>query len=113
VPKDSVIQYETALKTDSFLVMAHGPAAEIARTKTILGTSKPALVDLHIAADTAEPAVAAVGSPVDCRLPRNQGERRVLYEWTDRSLPDLSSFRVYRHRVFRAEDADTMPNSVV
>jgi hypothetical protein len=39
VPKDSVIQYETALKTDSFLVMAHGPAAEIARAKTILGTS--------------------------------------------------------------------------
>src|SRR3984957_14837591 len=33
IPKDSVIQYETALKTDSFLVMAHGSAAEIARAK--------------------------------------------------------------------------------
>jgi hypothetical protein len=61
VPKDSVIQYETALKTDSFLVMAHGPAAEIARAKTILGTANPTRVDLHTAANTAEPAVAAVG----------------------------------------------------
>jgi hypothetical protein len=61
VPNDSVIQYETALKTDSFLVMAHGPAAEIARAKTILGTANPTRVDLHTAANTAEPAVAAVG----------------------------------------------------
>jgi hypothetical protein len=61
VPKDSVIQYETALKTDSFLVMAHGPAAEIARARTIFGTANPTRVDLHTAANTAEPAVAAVG----------------------------------------------------
>ena len=61
VPKDSVIQYETALKNDSFLVMAHRPAAEIARAKTILGASNPTRVDLHTAANTAEPAVAAVG----------------------------------------------------
>ena len=59
IPKDSVIQYETALKTDSFLVMAHGSAAEIARAKTILGTVNPSRVDVHI--QTAEPAVAAVG----------------------------------------------------
>ena len=61
VPKDSVIQYETALKTDSFLVMAHGTAAEIARAKTILGTANPTRVDLHTATNMAEPAVAAVG----------------------------------------------------
>ncbi len=57
VPKDSVIQYETAIKTDSFLVMAHGPAAEIARAKTILGTVNPSRIDVHT--NTAEPAVAA------------------------------------------------------
>jgi hypothetical protein len=61
VPKDSVIQYETALKTDSFLVMAHGPAAEIARAKTILGTVNPTRIDVHSGANTATPAVAAVG----------------------------------------------------
>jgi hypothetical protein len=60
VPKDSVIQYETALKTDSFLVMAHGPAAEIARAKTILGTVNPTRLDVHTGAKPAEPAVVAV-----------------------------------------------------
>jgi hypothetical protein len=58
VPKDSVIQYETALKTDSFLVLAHGPAAEIARAKTILGSVSPSRVDVHTKAT--EPAVAVV-----------------------------------------------------
>ena len=55
VPKDSVIEYETALKTDSFLVMAHGPAAEIARAKTILGTVNPTRLDVHTGAKIAEP----------------------------------------------------------
>jgi hypothetical protein len=57
VPKDSVIQYETALKTDSFLVTAHGPAAEIARARTILGTANPSRIDVHTKAS--EPAIAA------------------------------------------------------
>jgi hypothetical protein len=61
VPKDSVIQYEIALKTDNFLVMAHGPAAEIARAKTILGTTNPSQLDVHADVKAAEPAVAAVG----------------------------------------------------
>jgi hypothetical protein len=61
VPKDSVIQYETALKTDSFLVMAHGPATEIARAKTILGTVNPTRIDVHSGANGVAPAVAATG----------------------------------------------------
>jgi hypothetical protein len=59
VPKDSVIQYETELKTDNFLVMARGPAAEIARAKTILGTVNPTRVDIVTGAKTPEPAKAA------------------------------------------------------
>ena len=59
VPKDSVIQYETALKADSFLVTAHGSASEIVRAKAILGTVNPSLVEVHT--KTAEPTVAAVG----------------------------------------------------
>ena len=39
IPKDSVIQYETALEADSFLVMAHGTAAEMARAKALLDTA--------------------------------------------------------------------------
>ena len=59
VPKDSVIQYETLLKADNFLVMAHGTAADIVRAKAILGTLSPTLLDVH--AKAAEPAIAAVG----------------------------------------------------
>jgi hypothetical protein len=55
IPKDSVIQYETALKADSFLVLARGPAEEIARAKTILGTLNPAHLDVHAGVKAAGP----------------------------------------------------------
>jgi hypothetical protein len=56
IPKDSVIQYETAIKADSFLVMAHGPAEEVARAKAILGTLKPSQLDVHASTKAAKPA---------------------------------------------------------
>jgi hypothetical protein len=56
IPKDSVIQYETAVKADSFLVMAHGPAEQVARAKAILDTLKPSCLDVHANAKTAKPA---------------------------------------------------------
>jgi hypothetical protein len=58
IPKDSVIQYETALKADGFLVMAHGSAADIARAKTILGSVNPSRVDVHT---VTKATVAAAG----------------------------------------------------
>ena len=56
VPKDSVIQYETALKADSFLVMAHGTAEEMARAKTILGDANPSSLEVHAGAKALAPA---------------------------------------------------------
>ena len=56
VPKDSVIQYEAAVKADNFLVMAHGTAAEMARAKAILGTANPSRLDVHAGVKAAEPA---------------------------------------------------------
>jgi hypothetical protein len=47
IPKDSVIQYESALKADKFLVMVHGPADEVKRARDILGSFAPAQVDQH------------------------------------------------------------------
>jgi hypothetical protein len=65
VPKNSVIQYETALKADSFLLMAHGPAAEIDRAKAILAATSPSRLDVHAAGKASEvsghPAHAAAG----------------------------------------------------
>ena len=48
------------MKADSFLVMAHGPAAEISRAKTILGAVNPTRLDVHTGVKTAEPAIVAV-----------------------------------------------------
>lgn len=59
IPKDSVIQYETALKTDSFLVMAHGTAEEVARAKAILGTVNPSRLDVHAGTKAVPEAVTA------------------------------------------------------
>ena len=57
IPKDSVLAYETAVKADKFLVMAHGTAEEMGRAKAILGSLKPSRVDLHegvVAAEATE-----------------------------------------------------------
>ena len=42
IPKNSVLQYETAIKADKFLLVAHGSAAEVAKAKDILSTTEPA-----------------------------------------------------------------------
>ena len=47
IPKDSIVKYETALKTDQFLLIAHGTAAEVAKAKDIIETTHPAYYTLH------------------------------------------------------------------
>ena len=47
IPKDSIVKYEAALKTDQFLLIAHGTAAEVARAKDIIETTHPAQFTLH------------------------------------------------------------------
>lgn len=49
IPKDSIVQYELALKTDKFLLMAHGTSTEVARTKAIIEMTRPDRVTLHSA----------------------------------------------------------------
>jgi hypothetical protein len=44
------------VKTDGFLVMAHGTAAEMTRAKAILGTANPSCLDLQQGIKAAEPA---------------------------------------------------------
>jgi hypothetical protein len=36
IPRNSIVQYETALKADKFLVIAHGTPEEVARAKSII-----------------------------------------------------------------------------
>ena len=41
VPKDSIVAYEEVLKSDGFIVMAHGNERDIMRANTILAHAKP------------------------------------------------------------------------
>ena len=36
IPKDSIVQYETALKADKFLVIAHGTPEEVEKARKVL-----------------------------------------------------------------------------
>ncbi len=47
IPKDSVIQYETALTADDFLVMAHGETGDLHRAEDILGGMKASNVAIY------------------------------------------------------------------
>jgi hypothetical protein len=62
VPKNHVIHYETAVQADGFLVMAHGPADEMARAREILQDHKPVRLDLHEGAMPASVLPAAAPS---------------------------------------------------
>jgi hypothetical protein len=54
IPKDSIVEYETALKTDQFLLISHGTAAEMAKVKDIIESTYPLYCTLH----PAEPVAA-------------------------------------------------------
>ena len=49
IPKDSVVKYELALKSDKFLVLAHGTADEVAKAKDIMQSTRPVEVGLNAA----------------------------------------------------------------
>ena len=47
IPKDSVVEYELALKTDKFLLMVHDKASEVEKAKNIITTTRPINMTLH------------------------------------------------------------------
>ena len=53
IPKDSILKYETALKADHFVVVAHGTRDEVATAKRILDRTGALSVDEHLAAAAA------------------------------------------------------------
>jgi hypothetical protein len=61
IPKDSVLQYETALKSDKFLLLVHGTLEEVAKAKAIMA-AKALHVNVHEAGKK-ELAGALAGSP--------------------------------------------------
>jgi uncharacterized membrane protein len=47
IPKDSVIQYETDLKTDKFLLLVHGTANEVEKARSIIEGTNALSVTVH------------------------------------------------------------------
>lgn len=52
IPKDSVVKYETSIKTGKFLLIAHGTADEVERARAILQTSGAEEINFHTAGET-------------------------------------------------------------
>jgi len=47
IPRDSILQYEQAVKADGFLLVVHGAVDELTRARAILALANPSRVDLH------------------------------------------------------------------
>ncbi len=47
IPKDSIVKYETAIKTDKFLVMVHGSASDVEKARGVLESTRPFSVTVH------------------------------------------------------------------
>jgi uncharacterized membrane protein len=47
IPKDSILQYETDLKTGKYLLIVHGSTDDTAHAKEILNRSNPTTLDHH------------------------------------------------------------------
>jgi len=58
IPKNSVLKYETAIKVNKYLLMAHGTEAEVAHAKEILKTTTPAELDEHVLKAPAPPVAS-------------------------------------------------------
>jgi hypothetical protein len=56
IPKDSIVEYENALKAGKYVVVAHGTAEDVAKARNIMSTLKPSGLNDHVL----EPAGAAV-----------------------------------------------------
>jgi hypothetical protein len=55
IPKDSVLNYETALKTDKFVLLVNGTLRDVEKAREVIENTRPASVTVH----TAELAGAA------------------------------------------------------
>jgi hypothetical protein len=61
IPKDSVLQYETALQTGKFVVIAHGSDSEMAEAHRIIHSTNQEALEEHQPADSnPEPSAVAV-----------------------------------------------------
>jgi uncharacterized membrane protein len=48
IPKNSIVEYESALKVGKYVVVAHGTADDVAKARNILSTLKPTELKDHV-----------------------------------------------------------------
>ncbi len=48
IPKNSILHYETSLKTGTYMLVVHGTPDEVTRAKTILATTEATETNVHI-----------------------------------------------------------------
>jgi hypothetical protein len=48
IPKDSIIKYETAIKTGKYVLIFHGTTADVEKTRQILHRAKALETALHV-----------------------------------------------------------------
>ena len=51
IPKDSVVQYESAFRSGKYVVLAHGTAEAVTRAREIIHRTNPEVLDDHHIAD--------------------------------------------------------------
>jgi len=69
IPKDSVIQYEQAVKADGFLVIVHGAAQELTLAKKILAVGNPSRLDIHDGLEIPSGPISVAGAAATKSLP--------------------------------------------
>jgi hypothetical protein len=72
IPKDSVLQYEVALKTGKFVLIAHGTAEEINHARDIIHQTETEIVDSHRVTIA---ATAAMDDEMSDKTPMITGNR--------------------------------------
>ena len=58
IPKDSILQYETAVKSGKYIVIAHGSDAETAHAREIISRTNPEALEAHQPSCTGKKACA-------------------------------------------------------
>ncbi len=59
IPKDSVFQYETGIKTGKFVLIAHGTAQEATRAREIIDRTNPDALEGYTFSKNGEELMAA------------------------------------------------------
>jgi hypothetical protein len=71
-PKNSVLNYETAIKSDKFLVKAHDTTEEVGKAKDIMQRTRPTEVTVHALARAQHAAVGARKAALSYKMPKRR-----------------------------------------